>query len=280
MVRSGEDLRSGEGLLALGGPAFDGMTGGSLRADGRFEETGTPAYRQARTTCEDLRSLRFRPLASAEAEAKDVASMWAATQAGTNAAVDLLLGPDASESMFAKMAPGRRVLHIATHGFVAQGACDRDGEDPLNLDQASPIFLSGLALAGANQRREAWESGREDGILLAAEVASQDLSDVDLAVLSACETGVGTVQAGEGVLGLRRSFEVAGVRSLVMSLWPVEDEATRLWMRFFYETYLGGRSVTESVRQAGLGILSERREKGLSSHPFFWGAFVSTGGWE
>lgn len=141
------------------------------------------------------------------------------------------------------------------------------------------MVLSGLALAGANRRASAGMDV-EDGILTAQEIGSLDLSSVELAVLSACDTGVGEVRAGEGVFGLRRAFQVAGARTLVMSLWSVDDTSTREWMRAFYGGWLrDDLSKSEAVRAASLAVLKERRARGESSHPFYWGAFVAAGGW-
>ena len=95
-----------------------------------------------------------------------------------------------------------------------------------------PALLSGLVLAGANR---AYEAGGGDGVLTVLEVAELDLRNVDLAVLSACETGLGKVAAGEGILGLQAAFQVAGAKSVVASLWSVDDEATRKLMERFYE---------------------------------------------
>ena len=119
----------------------------------------------------------------------------------------------------------------------------------------------------------------EDGILTAEEIASLDLSGVDWAVLSACETGVGKIQLGEGVLGLRRAFEVAGAGTLIMSLWKVEDEATREWMQSLYQGRLAGLSTAEAVRQAALTMLKKQRGLKKSANPGSWGAFVAAGDW-
>jgi CHAT domain-containing protein len=143
----------------------------------------------------------------------------------------------------------------------------------------NPLLRSGLALAGADQRNEV-APGEDDGILTAEEIASLDLSGVEWAVLSACDTGVGDVRAGEGVFGLRRAFQIAGVRTLIMSLWSVDDEATREWMTALYEARLNrGLGTDEAVRAASLAVLEARRGAGESTHPFFWGAFVATGDW-
>jgi CHAT domain-containing protein len=151
-----------------------------------------------------------------------------------------------------------------------------DGKGPPD----SPFLLSGLALAGANARRALPEgSQEEDGILTAEEISALDLSGVGWAVLSACGTGLGDVHSGEGVLGLRRAFEVAGVGTLIMSLWNVEDDATRIWMRGLYEARLDGMRTVEAVSAAGLKMIQERRRVGRTTHPFYWGAFVAAGDW-
>jgi len=114
----------------------------------------------------------------------------------------------------------------------------------------------------------------------ADEIASLDLSGVQWAVLSACDTGVGTVQPGEGVLGLRRAFQVAGARTVIMSLWPVADGSTQRWMQALYRSrWLEGRTTAEAVRAASRELLQEERRQGCSTHPFHWGAFVAAGDW-
>jgi CHAT domain-containing protein len=150
--------------------------------------------------------------------------------------------------------------------------------------RGSPFLLSGLALAGANQRNERSKTTQaiegDDGILTAEEIASLDLRGVDWAVLSACETGIGPIREGEGVLGLRRAFEVAGAGTLVMSLWPVADNDSLAWMRHLYQARLAdGLSTAESIRQACTKSIEARRQAKASTHPFFWGAFVAVGEW-
>lgn len=128
--------------------------------------------------------------------------------------------------------------------------------------------------------RRCWRPDEEDGILTAEEIAALDLSGVEWAVLSACDTGVGEVKAGEGVLGLRRAFEVAGARTLVMSLWPVEDQVTRAWMRQLYRARLVlGLTTIDAVHQANLYTLRQRRATAQSTHPFYWAGFVAAGDW-
>ncbi len=132
---------------------------------------------------------------------------------------------------------------------------------------------------GFNQRAAARPED-EDGVLTAEEIAALDLGGVEWAVLSACDTGVGEMKAGEGVLGLRRAFGEAGAGTLIMSLWSVDDEATREWMQALYEARLVEKmSTAEAVREASLTVLRRRRAAGESTHPFYWAAFVAAGDW-
>src|SRR5262249_13103084 len=140
----------------------------------------------------------------------------------------LLRGDKATEAAFRQQAPRSPYLHLATHGFFAPkelksalgpvdpkqaGGAEVPGGDPLGRRGISgfhPGLLSGLALAGANREPQ---PGEDDGILTALEVAELDLRRVQLAVLSACETGLGETAGGEGLLGLQRAFQVGGART-------------------------------------------------------------------
>jgi CHAT domain-containing protein len=134
-------------------------------------------------------------------------------------------------------------------------------------------------MAGANRRVHA-APGEEDGNLTAEEVSALDLEGVEWAVLSACETGLGALTAGEGVLGLRRAFQAAGARTVIMSLWSVEDRATRRWMEALYRARVGQQLDTaDAVRQASLTVLRERRTRGQTTNPFYWAGFVAAGDW-
>jgi len=191
----------------------------------------------------------------------------------------------ASEAAFKALSGGRRVIHVASHAFFLGGEC----RSALGTEEApgrgvskvgeNPLLLAGLALAGANHR-DAAAPGEEDGILTAEEIAALDLTGVEWAVLSACATGVGEVWSGEGVFGLRRAFQMAGVDSLIMSLWRVEDNSTREWMKLLYQSrFIDSRTTSDAVHLASLELLQRRREAGLSTHPFFWAGFVAVGEW-
>jgi CHAT domain-containing protein len=230
---------------------------------------------------------RFDSLPATAAEAREIAALWNAP--GSEA--QQLAGAGASEEAFKREAPGHSVLHLATHGFFLDERCeepatirsddldDRGGGGiPLGLEE-NPLLRSGLALAGANHRNEA-RPGADDGILTAEEVAALNLNGVSWAVLSACNTGVGSVVAGEGVFGLRRAFMEAGARTVVMSLWSVDDQSARAWMRALYTArFQHGLTTAESIRSASLAILEERRRRGQNTHPGTWGAFIAAGDW-
>jgi CHAT domain-containing protein/tetratricopeptide (TPR) repeat protein len=304
----GESTRTGDNrLLALGGADFDASpdeiarstAGGGSSSDAaqRGGHRLFHAYRSPAPGCEDFATLHFDPLPGSAAEAEEIETLWSGRTADDDAGgadVLLLTGPGANEAAFKRWAPDHRVIHVATHGFFLDDRCDSNLGKVLarartatgRVEPASlligdnPLLLSGLALAGANGRRESGgDLNREDGILTAEEIASLDLSGVEWAVLSACETGVGDIRPGEGVLGLRRAFETAGAGTLIMSLWKVQDDASRQWMRALYEGRRGGLSTVEAVRAAGLTLLETRRSEGKSTHPFYWGAFIAAGDW-
>jgi CHAT domain-containing protein/tetratricopeptide (TPR) repeat protein len=273
----------GQGLLALGGPDFGAEV--ELAALGP-----ATSFRGQRSACEDFAELRFTELGGAAEEASEITSLWRnASETGDALHVS---GPEASEALVKLEAPGRRILHLATHGFFlgncasAMDSRDHYGGLVTAMHQApamageNPLVLSGLALAGAN-RRASIGPDEEDGILTAQEIGAMDLSSVEAAILSACDTGVGEVRTGEGVFGLRRAFRVAGVRTLVMSLWSVDDEATRDWMQAFYEKWLvDGLTKSEAVHEASLAVLRARQDRSENTHPVYWGAFVAAGDWE
>lgn len=148
-------------------------------------------------------------------------------------------------------------------------------------------MLSGLVLAGANQPQA---EGKDDGILTALEVQALDLRGVELAVLSACETGLGESAAGEGVLGLQRAFQLAGAGTTVGSLWKVPDEATRALMSEFYrQLWEEKKGKLAALRGAQLWMLREGKARGVKTEepdeksttlpPRYWAAFVLSGDW-
>jgi CHAT domain-containing protein len=288
LLRRREPSRPGAGMLVLGAPDFDAppQPAGAVLAAGVPPRLQAARYRSRRAACADFRSLRFQPLPESLREAEEVEALWKRAEvadAARDSGVLKLTGARAREDDFKRQVTGHRIVHLATHGFFAGDRCASTLEGtlvpaPSELLADSPLLLTGLALAGAN-RREAVGVDAEDGILTAEEIASLDLTGVEWAVLSACETGAGPVQNGEGVLGLRRAFEMAGAGTLIMSLWSVEDTAAREWMGGLYEGRFRGLSTAEAVREASLKMIRARRQSGRSTHPASWGAFVAAGDW-
>lgn len=247
-----EDGPRKNGLLAIGSPSFD-IAGNSLPAS---------PLRDAPIACEEFRKLEFHSLPGSAAEVSDINLTW--RRWNRSEAASLITGAEATRSRFLTEASHNRVLHIATHAFVLDQRCGG----------GNPLLHSGLVFAGANQ------SG-ESSILTAQEIASLDLSGVEWAVLSACNTGNGDLQDGEGVLGLERAFRVAGAHSVVMALWPVDDDVTRHYMHELYVERLGRRTSTaDAVWNASRKLLLERRAAGKSTHPWYWAGFVGSGSWD
>jgi len=243
--------------------------------------------------CENVQSMTFPSIKGTLQEVRELSSMWSTSATVSDEESRVLVGRDATEPTLKKDAHRYRVLHFATHGFFLSDSCPpahagtRAVGGLVNMSSPqyeavtaqNPLLLSGLALAGANRRLAAGPSD-DDGILTAEEVASLDLEGVEWAVLSACGTGLGQIRTGEGVFGLRRAFHIAGARTVIMSLWSVEDDATRLWMRELYEGRLKRNLNTASaMREASLAILRARRAAGQSTDPFYWAAFVAAGDW-
>jgi CHAT domain-containing protein len=183
--------------------------------------------------------------------------------------VVLKLADEASEENI-KQIHGVRVLHVATHGFFIE-AKDAKNEKEQKFD--NPLLRSGLLLAGAELTLKGRSTGsKENGILTAKEAMDIDLGGTDLVVLSACETGLGEIKAGEGVFGLQRALQEAGAGSVVMSLWRVDDAATQELMNLFYENYLiKKQSKRVAFKQAQEALRAKYKE------PYYWGAFVMVG---
>ena len=291
----------GTGIVVVGNPDFNRAAVREVAANKTNSSAtemapmqATRQFRGSRSGCRTFADLHFGPLPASKREAEDVLSLWKQSKFGgigqiqvQKAANDGALeftGTNATRAAFSEQAPGKLVLHLATHSFFFDETCS-SGPERLNdvgsdrsqtfVTAGNPLLLSGLAFAGANQHSE----NQGDGVLSAEEIAGMNLKGVDWAVLSGCDTGAGTVKSGEGVFGLRRAFQIAGVNTVIMSLWPIEDEATRQWMSSLYrEHFLNGKDSAESVRAASLATLRRRRANHESTHPFFWGAFVASGG--
>lgn len=188
-----------------------------------------------------------------------------------------LSGRDANEESFKSLngnAPD--ILHIATHGFFFPEPKNRKAMFFNNLNsytqKGESMFYSGLLFAGANN---VWNGVNvrpdvDDGVLTADEVSRVDLSNCKLVVLSACNTGLGTVDIVDGVFGLQRGFKQAGVGCIVMSLWKVDDQATAELMIAFYQSLNAGNTPHKALDLAKRKLIKDKR----FHEPYYWAAFV------
>ncbi len=206
-----------------------------------------------------------------------------------------LRGKDATETSVRSKLGEYEFVHLATHGFFSPKELTaklkpkdddlrgRIGDQP-KMPTLNPGLMSGIVCAGANKA--------EDAVLTALDIAELDLSKVELAVLSACETGLGETAGGEGVFGLQRAFQLAGARTTITSLWKVSDAATQKLMTRYYENnFQKNMGTLEALREAQLWMLKEGISRGVvriddnepakptRSPPLFWAAFSLAGDW-
>jgi CHAT domain-containing protein len=269
LLRLGSSEGAGGTPVIVADPAFDRGAPGpaAVRAGPRVRGALAPEFQ--------LTSWERLPGTGAEAD----------TIAAVLGEAVVLRGERATEAAIKRV---RRppILHIATHGFFLPAAERPAGDDqagqvaaaaasfgamPVASGADHPLLRSGLVFAGVNQL----ESGGDDGVLTALEAAGLDLRGTRLVVLSACETGVGDTAPGDGVHGLRRAFVLAGAETVVMSLWQVDDEATRALMSGFYRHLHDGLGRTEALRRVQLETLNSDRYR----HPYYWASFLPAGDW-
>ena len=279
MVKPGTPPAAG-GLLAVGGVDYG-------KADAAPAGVAVPG----RSAGVDRESVAFGPLPGTAAEAAEVAELYRKASLG---GVEGLSGSAATKDRLRAAMPGRRHLHLATHGFFAPpevksmlapedqatGLKSWEGMSRGEVRGFYPGLLSGLAWAGAAHPPRDKFSGAEDlgsCLMTAEEVASIDLKGCELAVLSACETGLGATAGGEGVKGLQSAFHSAGCRTVVASLWRVDDAATRALMGRFYANLWEKKQVPiEALRNAQLSVLDDP-EYGEGGNPKLWAAWVLSG---
>lgn len=195
-----------------------------------------------------------------------------------NKSCSSVIAENASETTFKNLSGhSPNVIHIATHGYFFENPkhnTDNDiyiAQDNIYKAAEDPLMRSGLLFSGANY---AWQNGgnphlEDDGVLTALEISNLDLSNTDLVVLSACETGLGDIDGSEGVYGLQRAFKMAGVDLIMMSLWEVPDEETAEFMTIFYNNWLEGQDVRVAFRNTQLEMSATYKD-----NPEKWAAFV------
>jgi CHAT domain-containing protein/tetratricopeptide (TPR) repeat protein len=287
--------------LLLVGDVDYGATPASPATEPTVLASAEPMHRSAARDGGQL----FAPLPQTQAEAATVREQFE-DRFPDGKLVRLRRGQATVAAVRERMAQSRWV-HIATHGFFADPAKPSAAGTPLGSASGQtrlagddrvagyhPGLLSGIALAGANA-----PTADDDGILTALEVEELNLSGVDLAVLSACDTGLGKSAGGEGLLGLQRALQVAGAKTVIASLWPVDDGATRDLMIHFYRALwrppgdpAGPTGKLAALRAAQLDLLRDGGHRGLASAsdaqaaadtgrlpPRYWAAFVLSGDW-
>ena len=298
LLRFGSEKAEGKGVAVMADPDYNLNLASKEDIAGRAGDRQTSALRSGGQRSLDLAQVEWDHLPGTRKEAEMVARTLSGQQ------VQLYLGDRALESAV-KDQRGPRILHLATHGFFLDQQVWPEwsaGEEARGLkvvssssDQVSapdsqhkapsqagtienPLLRSGLVFAGANRLgQEQLGDAVDDGILTALEVSGIPLWGTDLVVLSACETGLGETKRGEGVFGLRRAFQLAGARTVVMSLWSVPDEETSMLMSGFYDRLRKDLGKSKALQEASLALMRERQEKGGSSHPYYWGAFICVG---
>jgi len=245
--------------LVVADPAYDAAPSFAVRARAPAVPASPSRQRSAATG-------RFDALPGAQEEG------WAVAERLGDAAV--LSGSAASVGALLEL-KGPRILHLATHGFflgdekpVAQGHGIGAWGSAIPTGPVNPLLRSGLALAGANLGR-----AEDTGILTALEASSLDLWGTRLVVLSACDTGVGTVSNREGLYGLGRALSLAGAESVVASLWKVNDVAARDLMTAYYDALAQGGARAASLREVQLAMRQDARY----AHPYYWASFVALG---
>ena len=222
-------------ILVMGGPKYGDFYGPNpASSDMRVGKEENPDLAQRR---------EFVELPFSEREATDVGGLFPKTEA------QVITGRSVSEEIVKELPLWEfRVIHFSCHGY---------------LDEANPLRTALVLTPGPSQE--------EDGFLCMEEIYKLKL-DAEMVVLSACQTGKGFLEKGEGVMSLARPFFIAGARSVIASLWPVNDKSTAGLMKEFYKSIIKGRSINEALRSAKLKLI-----RSAWAHPFYWSAFILQG---
>jgi CHAT domain-containing protein len=185
----------------------------------------------------------------------------------------LFTGTQATEKNFKENISSKSIIHIASHGFFIpedkRGVIPyyQDAKKTYNIDD--DLFYSGLVFANGQEswNKSSFKLEANDGILTAYEISKLNLHKCDLVILSACETGKGN-RSFDGIIGLERGFKTAGAKSVIMSLWKVDDVATSFMMESFYKELLKCGSIFSAFRTAQEIV----REK--YPDPYYWASFI------
>lgn len=296
-VASGRDLISKRGRSVAKSPPFvagdvlftrETSPGGAL-AESAADLGASSLLASLRSGLgSEISEIKLLPLPGTVQEIKNVAEALNTRAASSTMAISVT-GARVSESALRSL-KSPEILHLATHGFFltdAEAPAAKDeGRSPAPARPAiplmNPMYRSGIALSGAQNTLDAWARGEipdpnNDGLLLAAEVAELNLDGTELVTLSACKTALGDIVSGEGILGMRRAFAMAGARNVLMTLWDIADEPTADFMKDFYrrigEKPNTPQALSEMQRE---WLVRLRREEGLGIAVYLAGPFVMT----
>jgi len=218
----------------------------------------------------NYQEIKISPLPGTQVEINNITEML--TKSGWNCSIKL--DKEANETNV-KQIKSPALLHIATHGYFLSNLEDAQNGRVFGVDVdkavQNPLLRSGLLFAGATNFLNfdfTSQADDQNGILTSYEALNLNLDNTELVVLSACETGVGEVMNGEGVYGLQRAFKVAGAKSMIMSLWTVNDQTTQELMTEFYTNWLSGLSLKDAFTKA------QKTLKSRYPDPYYWAAFV------
>lgn len=230
---------------------------------------GNPLFYASNST---IATRTIPQLAGAEKETTEISELYSQYNWKNN----LFIGNQADEEKIKSMT-GTRILHVASHGYFQpdQSSGKQDENASLKKNEVNPLIRSGLLMSGAgdiiDNNFTASNVNSQNGILTAYEAMNMNLENTELVTLSACETGLGDVQIGEGVAGLQRSFLVAGADNVVMSLFKVSDEITEKLMLTFYKKWLKSGDKRKSFLDAKKEIKEQHPES------IYWGSFIMIG---
>ena len=220
----------------------------------------------------ETRGIELNRLPGTEKEIKDIEKFLKDKKWEVNSFVG-----DMALKTAVKTAKNPRVLHIATHGMFLEDV-RLENKETFGFETQkvidNPLLRSGLFFTGADNYLKSESekpTGDVNGLLTAYEAMNLDLDKTELVVLSACETGLGEIKNGEGVFGLRRAFQQAGAKTIIMSLWAVSDQATQELMSHFYKNWVTGMTKRDAFSKAQQEVRTKYKD------PYYWGAFVMVG---
>jgi CHAT domain-containing protein/tetratricopeptide (TPR) repeat protein len=271
LVRFQQSAPAGKAPLVIANPNYD---------RGRSSPSTLIATAQPKQRSAELDNAKWLPLPSTAREGEQIASLLGTQPISGDAATVGLLQRSA----------GPKVLHIASHGFFVadqeiqpddpRSALIAGGGQVARFQGEDPLLRSGIVLAGANNPGL---DPNDDGLLTALEATALQLDGTELVVLSACSTGAGDIQSGEGLYGLQRALTVAGARTTLLSLWKVDDRATAAFMEAFYQRLKAGAGRADALAdtQADFrsGVISSGKTGEDWSEPYYWAAWQLVGDW-